>query len=68
MLRKVQHFREQLQQLWQNASLSRDELVAALRKWCEEAEATGIRVLQDFARSLRAVVPQPLPQPAPAMA
>ena len=68
MLRKVQHFREQLQQLWQNASLSREELVAALRKWCEEAEATGIRVLQDFARSLRAVVPQSLPQSLPATA
>jgi len=58
MLRNVQEFRERLQQLWQNASLSREELVAALRKWCEEAEATGIRGLEEFARSLRGVVPQ----------
>jgi len=25
----------------------------AVAEWCQEAEATGIRVLEDFARSLK---------------
>lgn len=59
MLRIVQEFRERLQALWAKSAMTRDELILALRKWCEEAEATGIRVLQDFAASVRRMAPQP---------
>ncbi len=57
-LRVVHEFRERLQQLWQNAGASKDELIIALKRWCEEAEATGIRVLQEFAQQVRGLVPQ----------
>ncbi len=57
MLRTVHEFRERLQLLWQSRA-SRDELTAALQKWCAEAEATGIRVLQEFAQQIRTLSPQ----------
>ena len=44
-------------------SLSMDQadenLLSALREWCELAEATGIEALQEFARQLRSYTLQP---------
>ncbi len=61
-LATVYQFRERLRELWSGATnVSNDKLVAQLRQWCNEAEASGIKALQDFARSLRgyAIAPQP---------
>ena len=52
-LQTVYTFRLRLQEIWSRASASHDSLMAALREWCAQAEATGIHALQDFARSLR---------------
>ena len=41
------------------ANVSNDALVKHLRDWCERAEASGIRALQDFSARLRGYVPQP---------
>ncbi|MEM6640168.1 MAG: transposase [Pseudomonadota bacterium] len=52
-LRTVHEFRERLRQIWSNATLSNEALIARLKAWCREAEATGIRALQEFARRLQ---------------
>jgi len=61
-LATVYQFRERLRELWSGATnVSNEKLVAQLRQWCNEAEASGIKALQDFARTLRgyAIAPQP---------
>lgn len=47
--------REELRQLWLNTSHTREQLTAELRAWCRKAEASNIRMLQEFSRALRAV-------------
>ena len=51
-LRIVYQYKRQLQALWQERTASHERLLHSLQEWCKEAEATGIRALQDFARSL----------------
>ena len=51
-LKTIYNFRIQLQQIWDRAAASHETLVQALKDWCVQAEATGIKALQDFARSL----------------
>ena len=46
--------REELRQLWLNTSQSREQLTADLQAWCQRAEASGIKTLQDFSKRLRA--------------
>jgi len=52
-LQVVYTFRLRLQEVWERAATSHDALVHALKDWCAQAEASGIRSLQEFARSLR---------------
>ena len=52
-LSTVYEHRLQLQALWQLTTANHDKLLAALQQWCNEAEASGIQALQDFARSLQ---------------
>jgi stearoyl-CoA desaturase (delta-9 desaturase) len=52
-LRTVHEFRERLQALWEGANVGNDGLIAQLKDWCAQAEASGIKSLQDFARRLR---------------
>ncbi|MEM7765595.1 MAG: fatty acid desaturase [Pseudomonadota bacterium] len=53
-LRTVHEFRDRLQLLWKNSTaISNERLVEQLKQWCEEAEASGIRVLQDFSDRVR---------------
>jgi stearoyl-CoA desaturase (delta-9 desaturase) len=47
-------FKRRLQAIWQERTASHEGLIRALQEWCREAEATGIRALQDFARTLPA--------------
>jgi stearoyl-CoA desaturase (delta-9 desaturase) len=58
-LKTVHEFRERLQQLWSGANASNERLVAQLRDWCTQAEASGIKVLQEFAFTLRGYAMQP---------
>jgi stearoyl-CoA desaturase (delta-9 desaturase) len=57
VLATVHRSRQQLQQVWERTASSQDALVAALQQWCREAENSGIKALQDFARGLRAYRP-----------
>jgi stearoyl-CoA desaturase (delta-9 desaturase) len=52
-LETVYEFREKLRELWSGAHVSNDKLLAQLKEWCAEAEASGIKVLEDFAARLR---------------
>ena len=50
----IYQYRLRLQEIWSRTSRSSHEMLEALRQWCREAEASGIRALQDFAARLRA--------------
>jgi stearoyl-CoA desaturase (delta-9 desaturase) len=52
-LATVHEYRERLKALWTTANTSNEGLIAQLRDWCAQAEASGIRSLQEFARTLR---------------
>jgi stearoyl-CoA desaturase (delta-9 desaturase) len=52
-LQTVHDFREKLSELWSGANVSNEKLLAQLKQWCAEAEASGIKVLEDFALRLR---------------
>ncbi len=57
MLSTVYQFRERLQGIWERSATSQEVLLESLQQWCREAEATGIRALQDFARSIKRYQP-----------
>ncbi|RMG32815.1 MAG: acyl-CoA desaturase [Gammaproteobacteria bacterium] len=57
MLSTVYQFRERLQGIWERSATSQEILLESLQQWCREAEATGIRALQEFARSLKRYQP-----------
>ena len=52
-LQTVHEFRERLRVLWSGANLSNEKLLEQLRQWCAEAEASGIKALEDFSARLR---------------
>lgn len=58
-LRKVHELREKLVQIWEQANVSNESLLAQLKEWCAEAEASGIRSLEEFAIRLRGYAMQP---------
>ena len=52
-LATVYQFRQRLQALWKRSSMTQEALLKALQEWCVQAEASGIRALQEFAQTLR---------------
>jgi stearoyl-CoA desaturase (delta-9 desaturase) len=59
-LETVYEFRRRLQAIWKQRTASQESLLAALQDWCRQAEATGIRALQDFSRTLRSYSVHPV--------
>jgi stearoyl-CoA desaturase (delta-9 desaturase) len=59
-LRTVYELRERLADIWGQANISNDQLVAQLKEWCSEAEASGIKSLEEFSERLRGYMPQPV--------
>ncbi len=53
VLQTVHEFRESLSELWSGANVSNETLLAQLKEWCAEAEASGIKVLEEFVERLR---------------
>ena len=45
--------RDELTALWNRSNASREQLVADLQAWCQKAEASGIRQLQDVSIRMR---------------
>jgi stearoyl-CoA desaturase (delta-9 desaturase) len=58
-LRTVYEFRERLRVMWSGANMSNEKLVQHLKDWVAQAEASRIKVLEDFAASLRGYAMQP---------
>ena len=52
-LKTVYEFREKLSEIWSGANVSNEKLLQQLKDWCHEAEASGIKSLEDFAERLR---------------
>jgi stearoyl-CoA desaturase (delta-9 desaturase) len=57
-IRVVYQFRLKLQAIWGHNTASQKELLEALQEWCQQAEATGIERLRQFAGRLKTYVPQ----------
>jgi stearoyl-CoA desaturase (delta-9 desaturase) len=55
----VYEYKQRLQAIWQSRSMNQESLLQALEDWCHQAERTGIRALQDFARTLPSYSTQP---------
>lgn len=60
-LKTVHEFRERLAVMWSGANMSNEKLIQHLRDLIAQAEASGIKVLQDFANTLRSYAMQPQP-------
>jgi len=45
--------RSELAAIWERSNASREQLVLQLQDWCQRAEASGIKALQEFAVRLR---------------
>jgi stearoyl-CoA desaturase (delta-9 desaturase) len=58
-VRTVYSFMQRLKALCAQTTGKTDSDLKRLQAWCAEAEASGIRVLGDFARQLQAYTPQP---------
>jgi stearoyl-CoA desaturase (delta-9 desaturase) len=59
-LNTVHELREKLVQIWEQANVSNERLVAQLKEWCAEAESSGIRSLEQFSARLRSYALQPV--------
>jgi stearoyl-CoA desaturase (delta-9 desaturase) len=57
VLATVYQYRERLEQIWKRTATSQEALLQSLQEWCREAEATGIKALEDFSTSLRKYQP-----------
>ncbi len=52
-LKTVYEFRERLNTLWSGKHVSNETLLQHFKKWIADAEASGVAVLQNYARSMR---------------
>lgn len=52
-LDKVYKMRDELAEIWQRSTATKDELVKQLEDWCRRAEESGIETLQLFSQRLR---------------
>ena len=52
-LHKLVEMRRELAKVWERSNLSREQLVAHLQQWCQRAEASGIRSLQELSVRVR---------------
>ncbi|MBR7782800.1 DesA family fatty acid desaturase [Undibacterium luofuense] len=53
VLQTMHEMREELAQIWERSTNSREQLVQQLQDWCARAEASGIQTLQEFSLRLR---------------
>ncbi len=53
-LAKLIAMREELRLVWTKTNVSADQLAHELQGWCQRAEASGIKALQEFSLKLRA--------------
>lgn len=56
-LATVYEYRHRLVQIWSRSTGNTQAVVDALRQWCADAEASGIRALEQYATRLRRLAP-----------
>jgi stearoyl-CoA desaturase (delta-9 desaturase) len=61
-LKTVLEYRNELKSLWEGANQSNERLLADFRRWCADAEASGIHYLEDFVAYLKSF--RAMPEPA----
>jgi len=52
-LQIVYEYKQRLQELWQEKTATHESLKKALQEWCQQAEQTGVKALEEFAMVLR---------------
>ena len=52
-LQTFYELRRELASIWERSNVSREQLLVQLQAWCQRAEQSGIKALQDFATRLR---------------
>lgn len=52
-LRKLVEMRTELASLWARSNATREQLLSQLQNWCQRAEQSGIRALEDMSMRLR---------------
>lgn len=57
-LKTIYDFRCKLWDIWQKSAANQTELLESLKAWVQQAEATGIKALQDFAQHIRCYTSQ----------
>lgn len=55
-LLKMVQMKSRLISIWQETSLTKEELVIRLREWCNEAESSGIHMLSELSFRLRSYI------------
>jgi stearoyl-CoA desaturase (Delta-9 desaturase) len=63
-LKVIYEKRLALQQIWSKTSANGHDMLAAIKQWVHEAEASGIQSLRDFAEHLRTYSLRPSVTPA----
>ena len=63
-LNTVYQFKVRLKAIWARSQESQEALLQQLQEWCQQAEATGIQALQEFAGRIRRYYPVPPPATA----
>lgn len=58
-LRVAYQYRQRLQQVWSRSAASQEALLKALQDWCQQAEESGVRALQEFSQRLKGYSLQP---------
>ncbi|MFD2882476.1 transposase [Pseudomonas lini] len=58
-LKVIYEKRLALQQIWVKTSSNGHDMLAAIKDWVHEAEASGIQSLRDFADQLKNLLPAP---------
>lgn len=53
VLETIYRMRQELSQLWERSSVSKEQLLKQLHDWCSRAESSGIEALRDFSLRLR---------------
>lgn len=59
-LQTIYDFKVQLQEIWSRSAFQKGEKLEKLSAWCAQAQASGIKALQDFAENLRHYTAQPV--------
>jgi stearoyl-CoA desaturase (delta-9 desaturase) len=52
-LETVYQYRQRLREVWEKTASSQENLLQSLQEWVRQAEASGVKALEEFARTLR---------------